>query len=345
MRRQNNAEQEMVRIDEEESKEAKRNREYLLLIFDHPSKVVEKTLKDCGEMYSCAYDELVRMHGHGTPGRRAVRGAYVPPITRLTPTARTSVACSGTLIEHQNGTNSNGDTVGSLPWRRARVQHACSYVERFKRRDCAVQEFWRRQWGESYEGFLRVQRELGVLRDEMSDTRWFGEEDEYVCDQSVTSLKQMMGYMLRNSAGEWYKRWGELDLHRLCVRDALHCINEFMKRPAWNEMRIVAGQKQHMGDDHNSEGVLYDLIHRLFDVGWMTTGRRVGAVGEDADDAVCDEIKSGVERGDVDVRFYSNGAAVLLRKGRGATVLRSLESSRAWHVKRQRAMHSANWRQ
>ncbi|KAI0560470.1 splicing factor 3B subunit 4 [Gracilaria domingensis] len=267
-----------VRDDKEGmSKDEKRNKEYLQFIFQHRPKVIEKTWKECRGVYPFAYDELVRARGHGTPGRTRIgmhgygapggvrRGnIFVPPIAEL-PRAGTAEEPKGSHVLEQENWESNEGMRGSLNWKRERLRKACGHVDRFHNWQAAQHEFWSKEWGETYEGFLNVQRQLGVLRDEISDREWFGEEDEKLCGRDLTGLRRTLSFMLRHSAREWYKRWGELDLHRLCERDALKCISEVMKQPPWREMRIVAGQKRHAGDDHNSEGVLFDLIHRLFD--------------------------------------------------------------------------------
>lgn len=329
--------------DKSETKEQRRNRAYLKLIFDHPQEVIEKVLHKYSGLYPQCYDALVILQGHGTPGRpRARARSIAPEILLIEPLGR-----AGNRLR-QGSNRRFSDAIEEYEMQKERrLKQAASFVERFEKRTCSVKEFWIGEWGRTYEGFLQVQRELGVLRDELSDRRRYTERDEYRVSYSLASLRKSLSFMLRSSAGEWFKKWGELDLHRLSERDALVSILALMKQP-WSEMRIVAGQKRHVGEDHVSEGVLHDMIHRLFDDlgtgGWGGGGGGVGMGGSE-EDGLYDEIRRYVDRWDVEVEFYSNGAAVHLKKGVrvGRDVGLGWGAARGERVGRWNEV--ANWRQ
>lgn len=266
---------------------------YLKFIFDHSPKLCDEIFEKAGRSYVPAYDALVHREGHGTPGSSLKKRAAVPFAPLLTLTAFSATSISETqplrLVRAEGLVDS---------WHQQQEQHIIPN-----------RKFWDDYWDASYRGFRNAQMEMGKLRDDINRDEFEDGQSRHTLDY----LKKELNQMLLASVREWYMKWGELDLHRLSFKDAVEIIQRMLKQPPWKQMRVVAGQRSHLGDDHHSEGVLYNLIHRIFDP--SDTGNSELESLSDQDILVQD-CQRYVRENEVEVTFYSNGAAVLLKKKR-----------------------------
>lgn len=269
----------------------RRNRLYLRFIFDHSERLCDDVFLFAGNNYADAYYELVRREGHGTPGSSLRSRATVPAIPLLTNSSHSADFLSDA--------------------QRLRLLRGDELVNTWRGLSGPARQFWDNYWAGSYRGFRRAQKEMGKLRDDISR----GEFEEGISRHTLDFLKKGMNEMLLASVREWYMKWGELDLHRLSFKDALETIRSLLIHKPWKEVRVVAGQRPHLGDDHHSEGVLYSLLHRLFDHFFCEDLK--GIYGPDQEELIRD-IQRYVRENDVEVSFYSNGAAVYLKKKRKA---------------------------
>ena len=298
------------------TRDYRRSLDYLRLIFAHATRRVADVLKEKEGHYARAYDELVLLDGHGTPGTRRLSVEQVPRIVPL----------PSSHLRRRLSTMQKEEDIG-------RIRRAEELVDSFNNMPSWAIDYWEKMWGGTYKGFREAQKEIGVLRDDITRGKYIRVTSRY----PMGYLRKHLNIMLRSSVGEWYKKWGELDLHRLSTRDAIEVIEKFMKHPPWTEMRIVAGQRQHTGEDHSSEGILYDLIHCIFDSSGSEV--TVEAYSQEQKDAIL-SIRNFVTDNQVEHCFYSNGAAVFLirpprewdaqgTKGRGMSRTRSGSSKAA----------------
>lgn len=272
-----------------------RNKMYLEFIFDHSASRCNNAFTLAASSYSDAYDELVRQEGHGTSGSRIASRASVPPLVPLTSTSR-----------------SPGIRSESQRYRLARAEELVrSWKRQYEHTPVSDRQFWEEYWDYSYRGFRDAQREMGRLRDDISR----GEFQEGISKYSLDYLKKRLNDMLLRSVQEWYLKWGELDLHRLSFRDAVEMIKKLLIQPPWREMRIVAGQRSHRGEDHHSEGVLYSLLHRIFRRPEEQRGEVEPELGSGQERSIRD-CQRYIRENDVTFKFFSNGAAVHLKKKR-----------------------------
>lgn len=285
-----------------------RNKAYLQLIFEHPVDVIEEVLCSTDGSYPLAYDELVRRQGHGTPGSSRQSAERTRKDVHPCPVASRHSKEFVPRMAQLTDTGHFGSDVGHDMSEKKRSVRAEELLYSFQNRTCSSREYWERMWGDEYEGFREVQKEVGVLRDDIVK----GKIREDVCRHSLGYLRKHLNYMVRSSVGEWYKKWGELDLHRLSTRDAVELIHGHLKQPPWSEMRIVAGQRPHDGDDHQSEGILYDLIHCMFGDGGIYCDS--GYTEEQVE--MIKDIRRYARENRIAHCFYSNEAAVHLKKAK-----------------------------
>lgn len=280
------------------SKMQSRNHMYLNFIFNHSSKLITECFRrnDCD--YADTYDFLVLKSGHGTPGTSLRRTSIsLAPLSLSTTRVHEN---SISKISRQKLSRAEGliDT-----WTAHRQQY-----------QVLDEDFWSLQWGASYNGFKDLHRELCHLRDDIHQ----GKLEEGISRYGLPYLRKNLNEMAISSVRSWYKKWGELDLHRLSSKDAVDIIRRFLRQPPWKEMRIVAGQRTHVGKDHDSGGVLYCLLHTIFgdeEAESRTNESMSRESFSDCVDAIYD-CRRYIMDNNVHVTFYSSGAAVLLRKRR-----------------------------
>lgn len=271
---------------------------YLKFIFEHSSSLCEEVFEMAGASYVAAYDALVHREGHGTPGSSLKKRAAAPAEMTDDDATLTRTAVSESRIsEAQRLDLARAETLVAS-WHQQQEQHIIP-----------DREFWNDYWDGSYYGFRYAQMEMGKFRDDISR----GEFEEGQSRHTLDYLKKELNQMLLASVREWYMKWGELDLHRLSFKDAVEIIQRMLKQPPWKQMRVVAGQRSHVGDDHHSEGVLYSLIHRIFD---PSDAENLALESLSDQDILVRDCQRYVHDNDIEVTFYSNGAAVLLKRQR-----------------------------
>lgn len=281
-----------------------RNVRYLVLLFSHSVQHIQKTYDAFGRNYAATYDKLVGMNGHGTPGATP-RPTPQSPVPSLNISEGSRLVAKSGKENPLTGINRANEVLGGWQYQ-------------LDRTPVPDTEYWNKYWGDTYTGFKEAQKELGSLRDAVTKGEFAQKDSKH----SLDHVKVTLNTMLLMSVREWYKKWGELDLHRLSSKEAAKLVRDFIVQVPWKEMRIVAGQRQHLGNDHHSEGVLYGLLHRMFD------DKDYGHVGRRAEyetdlDLRVNECRKYVRDNKVQVQFYSRDAAVLLKKERTSPGFRS----------------------
>lgn len=141
--------------------------------------------------------------------------------------------------------------------------------------------------------------------------------DNVVCGRSTEKTPTMRVSKIRQTLCHnsvfWYKLWGELDLHRLSIRESMALINTSILADRWKRVRIVFGRGK------RSAGALHQLIHAIFSEQVSDNTNEYKLDGRSSyTELICatsvEQMRKEVERKNISCAFYADGAAVELFK-------------------------------